>query len=284
MKSLLFIILIAFITSKRYTVKPGDTLTSIASKHNVKVSDLVSWNKIQNPDKIDVGLKIIVSKKEKKEHTSKTDQPVKPENPTDKTKRKDDKKDHTKKQENPTDKTKRKGGKTKTYVTAEQMKKMGFSNCNIKDLNRCLKKYDITTSKRIRHFIAQCSHESALGRYTEELGGQSHCSKYDGRKDLGNTQKGDGCKYKGAGFIQLTGKYNYQEFAKSIGDNKVMEGVSYVAKNYPWSSAAFWWKSNKMNELCDKGASVEVITKRVNGGYNGLSERKKYYDKASTIF
>ena len=63
-----------------------------------------------------------------------------------------------------------------------------------------------------------------------------------------------------------------------------MEGVSYVSKKYPWTSAGFWWSQNGMNKLCDSGASVEVITKRVNGGYSGLGQRKKYYDRACEIF
>ena len=260
MTSFLFIILIVFITSKKYTVKPGDTLSSIAAKFGVTVQDLVSWNNIANPDNINVGLKLIVSKKGK---DGKTDPSEKP---------------------STSGTGGSKGNKKISKITDDQMRRMGWSNYNLADLNRCLKKYDITTSNRIRHFIAQCSHESALGRYTEELGGQSHCSKYDGRKDLGNTQKGDGCKFKGAGYIQLTGRYNYQQFANSIGDKRVMEGVSYVSKKYPWSSAGFWWKSNNMNSLCDKGASVEVITKRVNGGYTHLAERKQYYNKACSIF
>ena len=85
------------------------------------------------------------------------------------------------------------------------MKKMGWSSYNLNDLNNCIKKFSINTVNRLRHFIAQCSHESALGRYTQELGGPSYCSKYDGRRDLGNTQSGDGCRFKGAGYIQLTG-------------------------------------------------------------------------------
>ncbi len=267
MKSLLFIILIAFITSKKYTVKSGDTLSAIAAKFGVTVEDLVSWNNIANPDVIEVGLKLIVSKKGKGGKKDQTDKPSKPS-----TSDKDGEKGN------------KKGGKKGKTVTDEQMRKMGWTNYNLPDLNRCLKKYGITTPARIRHFIAQCSHESALGRYTEELGGPSYCSKYDGRRDLGNTQPGDGCRFKGAGYIQLTGRNNYQQFANSIGDSKVMEGVSYVAKKYPWSSAGFWWKNNNMNSLCDKGASVEVISKRVNGGYNGLAERKKYYSKACTIF
>ena len=221
---------------------------------------MVSWNKIANPDLIQVGQQLIVRKKEK---GGQTDKPQTPENPSTGGK---------------------KGNKKISIVTDDQMRRMGWSNYNLPDLNRCLKKYDITTSKRIRHFIAQCSHESALGRYTQELGDTSYCSRYDGRRDLGNTQPGDGCRFKGAGYIQLTGRSNYQQFANSIGDKRVMEGVSYASKKYPWTSAGFWWKNNNMNSLCDAGASVEVITKRVNGGYTHLAERKRYYEKACSIF
>ena len=63
-----------------------------------------------------------------------------------------------------------------------------------------------------------------------------------------------------------------------------MKGVDYVAKNYPWTSAGFWWKSHGMNSLCDGNPSVEQVTKRVNGGYNGLESRKKYYKMACNIF
>ena len=164
------------------------------------------------------------------------------------------------------------------------MRKMGWSNYNLPDLNRCLKTYDITTPNRIRHFIAQCSLESALGKYTQEQGGPRYFSRYEGRKSLGNFIKGDGLRFKGAGYIQLTGRFNYQKFANSIGDNNVMKGAKYVSKNYPWSSAGFWWKSNNMNALCDKGASVKTITKRVNGGYRGLDQRAKYYKRACSIF
>ena len=91
-------------------------------------------------------------------------------------------------------------------------------------------------------------------------------------------------RFKGAGYIQLTGRFNYKKFANSIGDNNVMKGAKYVSKNYRWSSAGFWWKSNNMNALCDKGASVKTITRRVNGGYRGLDQRTKYYKRACSIF
>jgi len=150
----------------------------------------------------------------------------------------------------------------------------------VADLNTCLNFFNINTTLRIRHFISQISHESCGGRYTEEL---ASGWDYEGRSDLGNTQPGDGPKYKGAGFIQLTGRSNYQAFANYIHDPKVMDGVSYVGNKYPATSAGFWWYRNGMNALCDKNPSVEQVTLRVNGGYNGLSSRQAYYQKCCEV-
>ena len=147
-------------------------------------------------------------------------------------------------------------------------------------MNKCLKRFDITTPARIRHFLSQTAHESGGGRYMKEL---ASGEAYEYRKDLGNTQPGDGPKYKGAGYIQLTGRANYQDFCNFIRDPRVMEGVDYVADNYPFTSAGFWWSNNRMNELVDGGASVEMVTKRVNGGYNGLDDRKKYYQRCLEV-
>ena len=246
MKKLLFLILIAFIYADEiYTVRSGDTLTKIAAKYGVTVDDLVAWNNISNKNNIYVGQKIVIK-------TGGSSQEPQPQ-------------------------------PSGSYiVTDSQMRRMGWTNYNLDDLNNCLKKFDITTKARIRHFIAQTSQNSKLGEHTKELGGK--CSQYDGRRDLGNTQPGDGCRYRGAGYLQMTGRINYQKFADYIGDSKVMEGYSYVASKYPWTSAGFWWYNNGMNKLCDNGASVETITKKVAGGTNKLSERKKYYDKACSIF
>jgi putative chitinase len=63
-----------------------------------------------------------------------------------------------------------------------------------------------------------------------------------------------------------------------------MEGADYVSTTYPFSSAGFWWHDHKMNALCDAGATVEKVTRRVNGGTNGLADRQKYYNKACTVF
>ena len=106
---------------------------------------------------------------------------------------------------------------------------------------------------------------------------------YEYRSDLGNNQLGDGPRYKGAGYIQLTGRANYQDFCDYMGDPRIMDGVEYVANTYPFTSAGFWWSNNKMNALCDSGASVEKVTRRVNGGYNGLEDRKYYYARTVEV-
>jgi predicted chitinase len=150
----------------------------------------------------------------------------------------------------------------------------------ISELNKCLHTFEITTPARLRHFLSQTAHESGGGRYKEEL---ADGSAYEGRSDLGNTQPGDGPRFKGAGYIQLTGRANYQAFASYIKDQNVMQGVSYVAAKYPFSSAGYWWQSNRMNALCDGSPSVEAVTRRVNGGVNGLEERTMYYNRCLKI-
>lgn len=150
----------------------------------------------------------------------------------------------------------------------------------LKDLNHCLNLFQITTPARMRHFLSQTAYESGGLRWVKELGDGSN---YEGRRDLGNIYPGDGPRYKGAGVLQLTGRANYQAFANFFKDPKIMQGCDYVASTYPFSSAGFWWMNNHMNALCDSGASVEQVTKRVNGGYNGLADREAYYQKACSV-
>ena len=149
----------------------------------------------------------------------------------------------------------------------------------IDELNECLNRFDITTTLRIRHFLSQTGHESGGGKWKVEL---SDGWYLEGRTDIGNTQPGDGPLYKGAGYLQLTGRYNYQAFADFINDQRVMEGCQYVADNYPFTSAGHWWMRNQMNALCDTDPSVDQVTLKVNGGYNGLADRKDYYGRATT--
>ncbi|MCL1902961.1 MAG: hypothetical protein FWF94_00905 [Oscillospiraceae bacterium] len=171
-------------------------------------------------------------------------------------------------------------------ITAGHLRQMGWVESALtptllNDLNKTLKTFNITTVNRVRHFISQCSHESGMGRWTREL---ASGMDYEFREDLGNILPGDGPRYKGAGYLQMTGRWNYQQFANYIGDQRVMEGVDYVAAYYPWLSAGFWWQNAKMNAFLDTNPTVEQVTRRVNGGYNGLAERQRLYDLAVLVF
>lgn len=168
-----------------------------------------------------------------------------------------------------------------TEQQAEAIYGRSISDSQLADLNNCLVHFQINTPARLRHFLSQTAHESGGLQWLEELGDGSD---YEQDLDLGNTQPGDGPRYKGAGVIQLTGRANYEAFCKAIHDPKVMDGCNYVAQKYPFMSAGFWWSNNDMNHLCDKGATVEEVTHRVNGGYNGLESRKEYYAKACRVF
>ncbi len=150
-----------------------------------------------------------------------------------------------------------------------------IADYEIVEMNKCLDMYEITTPERIRHFLSQTAHESGGGRYKKEL---ASGEAYNGRTDLGNTSPGDGPKYKGAGYIQLTGKFNYSRLSQYLNDPRVMEGVDYVAENLPFTSAGYWWEDNRMNDLIDGGADVVAVTRRVNGGTNGLADRQHYYE------
>ena len=150
----------------------------------------------------------------------------------------------------------------------------------VTELNRCLEEFAITTPQRIRHFLSQTAHESGGGRWKKEL---ASGWDYEGRKNLGNTQPGDGPRFKGAGYIQLTGRANYQDFANFTKDPQVMQGANYVADKYPFSSAGFRWFNSGMNALCDKNPTVEQVTRRVNGGYNGLEDRRMYFNRSLNV-
>lgn len=152
------------------------------------------------------------------------------------------------------------------------------------DLNKCLERFEINKPERIRQFIAQIAHESVGFQFFVEF---ADGSDYEPPSilalQLGNTEPGDGARFKGAGALQMTGRYNYQRFADYMGDARIMEGVEYVASTYPITSAGFWWYDNKMNFFVDSGATCEEVSRKVNGGTNGLSDRLRYYNLALDV-
>ena len=229
----------------RYTVKPGDTLHSIARLLGSTEESILKVNNVSRATKIKIGDTITVIGK-------RCHFPV--------------------------------ITPLKSNVTLQQLHDMGWKTADedvLADLNDCIHRFHINTTQSLRHFISQCSHESKCGVYREEC---ADGSAYEGRKDLGNVHKGDGKKYKGAGYIQLTGRVNYQAFSDFIGDEDVMKGVKYVAKHYPWTSAGFWWQTHGMTYLCNLAGTVKEVTRKVNGKYNGLADRQKYYERALLVF
>jgi putative chitinase len=141
-----------------------------------------------------------------------------------------------------------------------------------------LQAYGIDTRLRIAHFLGQTCHESAGFRTTEEF---ASGERYEGRADLGNTQPGDGRRFKGRGLLQLTGRANYREFGKRLGMD--LEGDPELAAE-PVASltiACEYWKKKKLNGACDLDDVVRV-TKLVNGGQNGLNDRRSFTAKAKT--
>jgi len=139
-------------------------------------------------------------------------------------------------------------------------------------------KFGITNTLRLVHFLAQCAHESGNFKWVVEF---ASGAAYEGRKDLGNIQSGDGIRFKGRGYIQLTGRANYTQFSKFCGEDCVAN-PDLVANKYPMMSAAYFFNVNKLWTICDRGAddaTVVAVTKRVNGGTNGLEDRLKYFKK-----
>lgn len=182
----------------------------------------------------------------------------------------------------------------KLYVTAEQLKALGMKNVNdimVADLNQVLEKLNINTSGRIRHFLAQCAKESDLGEGLTEYGNkqywiESYWLDEERRGCLGNLSPEDAVKFRGAGYIQITGRDNYQKFADYVGDPQIMEGgAEYVAAKYPWLAAGIWWEKNNMNVVVDNlrgvNPSVDVnkVTDVVNlyTGEESRMQRIEYY-------
>lgn len=167
-------------------------------------------------------------------------------------------------------------------------------------------KFNIVNPLRLSHFLAQCGHESAgwtavtenlnysadglkrifsryfpgnlnesYARQPEKIASRVYASRMGNSDEL----SGDGWKYRGRGYLQLTGKHNYVSFGRFIGENLV-NNPDLVATKYPLSSAAFFFDSNKLWSICDRGAddaTVTAVTKRVNGGTIGLADRIKHF-------
>lgn len=141
-------------------------------------------------------------------------------------------------------------------------------------------RYVIDTPRQIAHFIAQLAHESGSLLYPEEL---ASGSAYDGRTDLGNTQPGDGPRYKGRGLIQLTGRNNYRDYSQFTGIDYLSNPTLLATDPVACVDVACWfWKTRGIGPLAEAD-DARAVTKRINGGYNGLDDRLEHLARAKAL-
>jgi putative chitinase len=177
----------------------------------------------------------------------------------------------------------------------------------IAQIPEVMQKFAVNTPLRLAHFLAQCGHESGGFKLTQEnlnysakglMGifkkyfptqalADQYARKpekianrvYGGRMGNGPEASGEGYKFRGRGYIQLTGKQNYTAFDASVPES-IVDNPDLVATKYPLASAAWFWSKNGLNTIADQGSSVETVTKatkRVNGGTIGLADRIKHF-------
>ena len=172
------------------------------------------------------------------------------------------------------------------YMTGEQLIQIAGSKAPsdrlrqlASSVNDVLNHYQINTRLRICHFIAQVAHESDCFNAMEEY---ASGEDYEGRDDLGNTQPGDGVRFKGRGLMQLTGRANYAEFSKAMNQDFIAQ--PQLVGQIPWAIwvAGWYWHTRALNEYADRD-DLEGVTVRVNGGYNGLEDRRDYLQKAKSV-
>ena len=138
--------------------------------------------------------------------------------------------------------------------------------------------FDIDTAERVAAWLAQLAHESGQLRYVREL---ASGEAYEGRKDLGNTQPGDGARFRGRGLIQITGRANYEQLRVALGLDCVAHPVILEDPHNAARVSGWFWKGRGLNELADGGAAnFTKITRRINGGTNGLADREMFYSRA----
>ena len=146
-------------------------------------------------------------------------------------------------------------------------------------LNQYMHEYKICGAERESAFLATIIHESGHFRYTREI---ASGAAYEGRKDLGNIYKGDGVKFRGRGLIQLTGRSNYERASKALGVDFVSNPQLLEQPRYATQVSCWWWADRGLNEIADTG-DFRKVTRIVNGGENGWSDRLKLYALAKNI-
>jgi putative chitinase len=157
-------------------------------------------------------------------------------------------------------------------------------------LAAAMKEFSIATPPRMAAFLAQIAHESGELRFMQELWGPTPAQRrYEPASSLatmlGNTEPGDGVKFKGRGPIQVTGRANYTRFGDLLGIDLVADPARAALPDVGFRIAALFWSRKGLNELADEASAdaFREITRRINGGCNGLPEREQFYTVARRV-
>ena len=180
-----------------------------------------------------------------------------------------------------------------TMLTESQLRRimpnLALAKCQayLPHLNQAMREHAVDSALRTAAFVAQLAHESGEFRYMEELWGPTAAQRrYEPASDLatrlGNRDPGDGRRYKGRGPIQITGRYNYQKYGALLGVDLVAGPELAATPAIAFATAGLFWISNGLNALAD-AQRFETITRRINGGVNGLAERQRYYARALEV-
>ena len=147
-------------------------------------------------------------------------------------------------------------------------------------LKNGMTKYGITTALQAAHFISQLGHESMSFLFSEEI---ASGAAYEGRSDLGNTQPGDGRRFKGRGLIQLTGRANYAAYSKFTGVDYLAQPDKLSADPVAAVDVSCWfWKDRGVDKLAERD-DLKAVTRRINGGFNGLDDRMHNLHRAKAV-
>ena len=148
-------------------------------------------------------------------------------------------------------------------------------------IEAAMAEFDISTNERKAAFLAQVGHESGGLHWLVELWGPTEAQRrYEGRVDLGNTEPGDGFRFRGRGLLQTTGRNNYKRTGDALGVDLIESPEKLAQPEYAARSAAWFWDEHDLNELADAG-NFERITKKINGGLNGYAERVALHNAAT---
>ena len=247
-----------------YTVQAGDALSTIAARHGFSLQALTAANpQIANPDLIFVGDRIQLPGAQSPDGGGAPDGSTGPVT-------------------GPAPSTPAEPGGNADGVTAAELRQIvpqlsaSKAEAVAPHLNAAMAEANIDTPERQAMFIAQLAHESGGFHYMEEI---ASGAAYEGRADLGNTQPGDGERYKGRGYIQVTGRHNYTEAGRALGLDLVNNPELAAQPENAARIAAWYWESRGINAAADAGDFTQV-TRLINGGTNGLADRQAYYERA----